>query len=84
MSDLEVELLKAVIRLEKKVDELMRRQDNDKAPRQMLHHTGQSCPLCHAAVKYQPYKPAELGREIIIRECQCEPTATELPKGEIE
>jgi hypothetical protein len=71
-----------LIRIEKKVDEVMRRQDNDKAPRQMLHHTGQACPLCHSAVKYQPVQIA--GGEIIIRECRCEPTATELPKGEVK
>ena len=81
------ELLKASIRIEKKLDEtlsLLRKvarsqQTIGPAMLQPLSNPGQNpCPLCQRRVMYQPIKlPTQ--ETVIVRICGCEPVVTELP-----
>lgn len=79
------ELLKAVNRIEKKLDEVIKRQDDEKSTRVPLQWQGQTCPLCAKPVKYlrkvvsnDDGQPID---EVIIRKCGCEPTVTEMFSG---
>ncbi len=69
--------MKSVIRIEKKLDEVLKRQTNDKLPLQPLNYAGQSCPLCNMAVTYTPTDVG--GNRIMVRNCGCEPVTNELP-----
>ena len=85
------QLLKASLRLEKKLDELL----NDVAAREAkasgvpraripLNYSGQSCPLCQKPVVYQPVQIVGLDgvETLLVRMCDCEPKSKELPISE--
>lgn len=89
------QLLKAAIRIEKKLDELLKLSTvqtssvaNNTAVPMLgpLNQPGQSpCPLCLQPVVYQPVAvppPPNVGggdHQVIIRMCGCEPQTTQLP-----
>lgn len=72
------EVLKAIIRIEKKLDELLRRQVDENAMHQPLNYHGQHCPLCKRPVRYVPVSSRSEGH-YMVRACGCEPMETELP-----
>jgi hypothetical protein len=78
------EILKATIRIEKKLDEVLVALKKA-SPAMVLtpfHFKGQACPLCGKKVEYQPVIRTEgVGHEMI-RLCGCVPQATQLPMEE--
>jgi hypothetical protein len=95
MSFLLAQILRAAIRIEKKLDELLNDtqkllQAASRTPiRQSLDSQNTMCPLCQRPVKYTPVQlqvpeRPDLTMEVIVRTCGCEPRTTELPvKGEV-
>ncbi len=84
------QVLKAVIRIEKKVDESLRltlkatetAQGNLPDRLQPLNDMGQSCPMCIRPIQYKTMEMAP-GYSVTFRECGCEPQPNQLPiKGE--
>lgn len=82
------ELLKAAVRIEKKLDEVMKMTmksarsstPGDLPPMvQPLGTSGQGCPLCQRAVTYRPVNLPQLG-QVVLRSCGCAPVPTELPQ----
>ena len=73
-----MEMVEAVLRIEKKLDELLHRQES-KTPIQPLAHEGQSCPLCSRPIRYVPLLPAKLGEIVMVRRCGCAVTTREQP-----
>lgn len=76
------EILRELIRVEKKVDEALRilKTLAPQVPLQLLSHTGQTCPLCQNPVHYVPLPGGE-GETRTVRVCGCEPAATQLVAG---
>ena len=80
-------ILEAMIRLEKKLDEVLRVTVNPNKgnvaanlPTMLmpLSNPGQPpCPLCQRPVTYQKLRLPDL--EIVLRTCGCEPQVTQLP-----
>ena len=90
MSFLLAQILRALVRVEKKLDELLveSRSMMSKASlatiRGPLDNQNQVCPLCQKAVTYQPVivKVTEqpgVTMEVMVRVCGCEPRATQQP-----
>jgi hypothetical protein len=90
MSFLLAQILRALIRLEKKVDNLtgMVVSLSSKAEVPTWVHKvdelNQVCPLCQQRVDYQPVNmnvPENPGTtmEVLVRTCSCEPRATKQP-----
>ena len=90
MSFLLAQILRALVRLEKKLDELLveSRALMSKATlptiRGQLDNANQICPLCQRPVTYQPVimkVPDQPGitMEVMVRVCGCEPRATQQP-----
>ena len=82
------QLLKASLRIEKKLDELLNDMSTREAKasgqsriRTPLNYSGQSCPLCQRPVVYQPVQMVGLDgvETILVRVCGCEPQTKELP-----
>lgn len=90
MSFLLAQILRALVRVEKKIDELLveSRSMMSKAAlptiRGQLDNAHQICPLCQRPVTYQPVivkvtdQPG-LTMEVTVRVCGCEPRATQQP-----
>jgi len=87
------QLLKAALRIEKKLDELLRLSvtsaDQGKAPGSLptmvtpMSAPHQVCPACNHKVMYmQVQLPPPMDRPVVIRKCECKP-ADALPVGEI-
>jgi hypothetical protein len=82
-----MQLLKAAIRIEKKLDELLklglaeaRSQKGPLASLEPLSYPTQSaCPLCQKRVVYQPVSFPEVPHLVLIRSCGCEPQTNQLP-----
>lgn len=80
------QILKAVVRIEKKLDEVLTLSLKAQTapgmlPLQLnpLNRPGQNpCPLCQQPVKYYPMI-IEDGTTEVIRECGCKPQTIELP-----
>jgi len=90
MSFLLAQILRAAIRIEKKLDELLNDvqkllQAANRTPiRQGLDSQNTTCPLCARPVKYTPVhlsvpENPKVTMEVIVRQCGCEPKTTELP-----
>jgi len=89
------QLLKSAIRIEKKLDEILRqvRHLAERNPGsaviphiEPLNQPGQSpCPLCRLPVKYMPVTLGGLiDGTVTVRVCGCEPQTMELPMSEGE
>lgn len=80
-------LLKAAIRIEKKLDELLkmslataRSQKGPLAQFEPLSYPTQSaCPLCQTKVSYVPMVFKDLPTPILVRVCGCEARTNQLP-----
>ena len=72
------ELLKAIVRIEKKVDSVLIRQDQSSWPHQPLNYGGQVCPLCKHKVDYIPINIPESAETLYYRKCGCVPKQTRL------
>ena len=94
MSWLLAQILRALVRQEKKIDELMRALSDLSQKMQVPHFNpkldqlNQVCPLCQQRVDYQPVMVPVPGSqetmEVMVRTCMCEPRATKQPiTGEI-
>jgi hypothetical protein len=79
-------LTEAAVRIEKKLDELLRLAVNPQAKGptnlpamlQPLNNPGQAtCPLCQRPVVYLKSQLPDL--EIVVRTCGCEPQVTQIP-----
>ncbi len=93
MNFLLLQLLKALVRVEKKLDEVLKlslkasRGDGPGNLPAMPVPFGASgvCPLCQKPVSYRPVDlRVSPPTRVIIRECGCEPVPTELPSGGLE
>ena len=81
------QLLKAAIRIEKKLDELLKLSLSEaRAHRgtltslEPLSYPNQSaCPLCQKQVVYLPVATPDVPNLVLIRTCGCEPKTTQLP-----
>lgn len=80
-------LLKAAIRIEKKLDELLRLGiAGARAQRGVLvqleplsYPTQGACPLCQKQVVYVPMTFQDLPNQVLVRTCGCEPRSSQLP-----
>lgn len=87
MNSLLLQLLKAAIRIEKKLDELLklslsqsRAQKGSAAQLEPLSYPTQSaCPLCQKQVVYLPASFPDVPQLVLIRTCGCEPRTNQLP-----
>ena len=89
MNFAEEKTLEAVVRLEKKVDELLKmvvEERREKAPARLpltpLSSPNQGgCPVCLKQIIYDKYQVPVDGalQEILIRRCGCVPRSNELP-----
>jgi hypothetical protein len=94
MNSLLMQLLKAAIRIEKKLDELLKlslKAGYGKATgvssvaqlEPLSYPTQGACPLCQKPVSYLPVSFQDVPNLVLIRTCGCEPQTTQLPvKGE--
>ena len=95
MNFLLAQILRALLRIEKKQDNLLMQLHQLSVKSQVpswggqLNDQNQTCPLCHKAVGYQPVlvkvpeKP-DVTMEVMLRTCGCEPRATQQPiEGDI-
>jgi len=71
-----MEILKSALRIEKKLDELLKRRSDTDPPMQPLNYSGQICPLCNQPVKYTPVSDGAVST--IVRTCGCVPVTQEL------
>ena len=82
-----LQLLKALIRIEKKLDELLklglieaRQQRGPMTSLEPLSYPTQSaCPLCQKQVVYVPASYPDVPSLVLIRTCGCEPQTNQLP-----
>lgn len=80
------EILKAALRIEKKLDEVLvaLKKANPAHVMTPFHFKTQACPLCQKPVEYIPViRSEETGHEMI-RVCGCNPQPTKLPHREEE
>ena len=95
MSSLLVQVLKAMLRIEKKLDEVLKLQMKSSRltsgpTNPLAHHlepmdyrTQSACPLCQRQVVYQPVEFQDHPGIVVIRLCGCKPQTMQLPiKGE--
>lgn len=70
MTEIQVYIVDALLRVEKKLDEVLRQatRDPDKPAPQPMSSTGQVCPLCNNPVVYFEILPGVTGRT-----CKCKP-----------
>lgn len=86
------QLLKASIRIEKKLDETLKlmgeivkaQQKGFVPPPTPMTQAQEACPLCHRSILMLPVTLKDSGDTVIIRECGCEPQTNNLPMGEGE
>ena len=87
------QLLKAALRIEKKLDEVLKMADTAAkaqgknlsfGPEPLSYATQSPCPLCRRPVVYQPVQILGLNgvEQVLIRVCGCEPVASEMPINE--
>lgn len=87
MNFLLLQLLKAALRIEKKLDEILRLTVNRAQnsgdpffPPQPLSNPVQgACPLCQRPIIIKPVAIPDLGIQVPVRVCGCEPQTNELP-----
>jgi len=92
MNFLPMPLLKAVIRIEKKLDELLKlvlpiaqnQTGSPVPPRpQPLNVPNQgACPVCQQPIMYQGLIDPATGAQIPVRVCGCEPVVVQLSQGD--
>jgi len=85
-------LLKAAIRIEKKLDELLKltlpvaqKQSGSPVPPmcQPLNNPSQgACPVCQQPIMYQGLVDPESGEQVPVRSCGCEPVIVKLNQGD--
>lgn len=85
-------LLRAAIRIEKKLDELLKltlpiaqKQTGSPVPPmpQPLNIASQgACPVCQQPVTYQGLVDPETGEQVPVRMCGCEPVVIQLNQGD--
>jgi hypothetical protein len=81
------QLLKAAIRIEKKLDELLKLSlSGAKAQKGFMvsleplsYPTQSACPLCQKQVVYRPVSLPDVPTLVLIRTCGCEPQTNQLP-----
>jgi hypothetical protein len=89
MSWLLAQILRALVRQEKKIDALIEAVKSLQVKSQVpvftpkLDQLNQVCPLCQQRVEYQPVMVPVPGSgdtmEVMVRTCMCEPRATKQP-----
>jgi hypothetical protein len=80
-------LLAAAIRIEKKLDELLKlslaEAKSQKGPlvtiEPLNYPTQSACPMCQKQVTYIPIVLQELKTPVLVRVCGCEPKTNQLP-----
>lgn len=80
-------LLVATIRIEKKLDELLKLSLADAKQKRgplvsvepLSYPTQGACPLCQKKVMYVPTMYKDAPNQVLIRVCGCEPQANQLP-----
>ena len=77
--DLLREVLRAALRIEKKVDEILAYAKSKGHNTKPMHYQGEPCPLCQRKVEYMPV-PISKTEFQLIRICGCSPQQTQLNK----
>jgi hypothetical protein len=78
-TDLQVEILKALLRVEKKQDEILKYAVSKGHQTTPMSYMGEPCPLCQRKVENVPHQLSE-GHFVVVRSCGCEPVNTQMPQ----
>jgi hypothetical protein len=87
MNSLLMQLLKAAIRIEKKLDEILKLNLADARSKRgplvnlepLSYPTQGACPLCQKQVMYAPTAFQDVPNLVLVRVCGCEPKPNQLP-----